>query len=314
MHVGVTKILPNFLILGAPKAGTTSLYQYLSQHPQVFMSAHKEPKFFAFEACDLNFTGPDRARKQIQDTTVVDIDSYQKLFASSQGQKAIGEASPIYLHNEQAAARIQYYLSDAKFIVILRNPVERAYSDWKHNFQQGFETLNDFRTALEAWDRRAQTRSIPYLNYIEKGYYAKHLKRYQKYFSKDQFAIFLFEELQNSPEKLLKSIFDFLKIDNSVKINTDKKFMVGKQLVRYPYFESTLMILDKFLRDSKHGTLDRMKKKIREWYLIPQVISGSDYKWLLSYYRTDIEQLQHMLSLDLSGWLDSEIRRAAICD
>ncbi len=278
------------------------------------MSAHKEPKFFAFEACDLNFTGPDRARKQIQDTTVVDIDSYQKLFASSQGQKAIGEASPIYLHNEQAAARIQYYLSDAKFIVILRNPVERAYSDWKHNFQQGFETLNDFRTALEAWDRRAQTRSIPYLNYIEKGYYAKHLKRYQKYFSKDQFAIFLFEELQNSPEKLLKSIFDFLKIDNSVKINTDKKFMVGKQLVRYPYFESTLMILDKFLRDSKHGTLDRMKKKIREWYLIPQVISGSDYKWLLSYYRTDIEQLQHMLSLDLSGWLDSEIRRAAICD
>jgi hypothetical protein len=310
----VTNILPSFLILGAPKAGTTSLYQYLSQHPQVFMSAHKEPKFFAFEKCDLNFTGPYKARKQIQDTTVVDIVSYQKLFVSARGQKAVGEASPIYLHNEQSAARIQHYLPDAKFIAILRNPVERAYSDWQHNFQQGFETLNDFRTALEAWDKRAQTMGIPYLNYIEKGYYAKHLERYQKYFSRDQFAIFLFEDLQNSPNNLLKIIFDFLEIDNSVKINTGKKFMVGQQQVRYTYFESALMILDNFLSGSKFGILDGMKTKIRDWYLIPQVISDSDYKWLLGYYRTDIEQLQHMLSRDLSGWLDPGIRRAAICD
>ena len=121
--------LPNFLIIGAAKGGTTSLYHYLNQHPQVYMSPMKEPRFFALENEKLNFQNPDKA---INKTSVTSLSEYYKLFDGVTNETAIGEASPLYMYSTKAVERIAHYVPTAKLIAILRNPVDRAYSCYKH--------------------------------------------------------------------------------------------------------------------------------------------------------------------------------------
>ena len=127
--------MPNFLIIGAMKSGTTALYYYLEQHPQVYMSPVKEPNFFCSEE---NSDGDFATR----------LGAYQDLFRDVSGEKAIGEASHCYLYEPEAAARIQEYITDAKLIAVLRDPVDRAYSHFLHMVRNGSEPLTDFALAL----------------------------------------------------------------------------------------------------------------------------------------------------------------------
>src|SRR3954452_17434204 len=117
--------MPNFLIVGAAKSGTTSLYYYLKQHPQVFVSPVKEPKFFAYEGEKVVYRGPGDAENNRR--LVNNLADYRALFGGANGAKAIGEASPVYLYSPKACERIRHYLPDAKLFVILRDPAERAY-------------------------------------------------------------------------------------------------------------------------------------------------------------------------------------------
>ncbi len=122
---------PNFLIIGALKAGTTSLFNYLMQHPQIYMSPVKEPKFFALVGEYL-----DPKKREILGKCVVDIEEYRALFDNVTTEKAIGEASAIYLSSRRAPGRIQHYILNVKLIAILRDPVERAYSHFLHNVRK----------------------------------------------------------------------------------------------------------------------------------------------------------------------------------
>ena len=116
--------LPNFLIIGSAKGGTSSLHYYLRQHPQIFMPDLKEPRFFALEGETLNFQNPDSA---INHDSVTNLREYKNLFANAINEIGIGEASPLYLYSEKAVRRIKHYVPDAKLIVILRNPVDRSF-------------------------------------------------------------------------------------------------------------------------------------------------------------------------------------------
>src|SRR3712207_4104321 len=125
--------LPNFLVIGAMKSGTTALYYYLEQHPEIYMSPVKEPNFFSQEnAAD----------------TVTHIGTYEQLFKGASGKKAIGEASHSYLYEPRAAAEIRRYVPKVKLIAILRNPIDRAYSHFLHMVRSGTEPLDDFAQAL----------------------------------------------------------------------------------------------------------------------------------------------------------------------
>src|SRR5690606_1060014 len=104
--------LPNFIIIGAPKAGTTSLYYYLRQHPQIFMSSVKEPNFFATEGLDLHTE--DALDRVWIDQSITDLDSYSTLFADVKDETAVGEASTSYLGSRHAARRIHYHVPDAR--------------------------------------------------------------------------------------------------------------------------------------------------------------------------------------------------------
>ena len=130
-------VLPNFLIIGAAKSGTTSLYSYLNQHPQVYFSPFKEPRFFALEGKEVNYQGPSQVVNQKAINT---IDEYEKLFAGVTDEVAIGEASTLYLYSPEAPAKIKQYIPQVKLIAILRNPIDRAYSGYCHLVRDGYES------------------------------------------------------------------------------------------------------------------------------------------------------------------------------
>lgn len=151
-----TMRLPNFLIIGAAKSGTSSLYRYLMEHPQVFMSPVKEPNFFALEGEQIDFSNPAMA-EQVLPKLATDLDAYRTLFQDVQHEQAIGEASSWYLHSTRAPVRIRRHIPEAKLIAILRNPAQRAYSGYRMNVRDGWEPCATFDDALQDQERRRGT-------------------------------------------------------------------------------------------------------------------------------------------------------------
>ena len=202
-------VLPNFLLIGTAKGGTTSLYSYLNQHPQIYMSTNKEPGFFALEGEKLDYQGPDEAFSR---TSVTDIDAYEKLFQGVNTEVAIGEASPFYLYFPKVPERIKHHIPNAKLIVSLRNPVERAYASYMHNVRVGYEN-DTFEDSLEKELQRIQDNWIYLWHYKQCGLYYQQLSRYFEIFSQEQIQIHLFEDLAQSTQATVQSIFSFLEID-----------------------------------------------------------------------------------------------------
>ena len=150
--------MPNFLIIGAMKSGTTALYYYLEQHPDIYMSPVKEPNFFSSH------------KQENAADTVTEFGIYRQLFSGGSGKKAIGEASHSYLYEPGAAAEIRRYIPEAKLIAILRNPIERAYSHFLHMVRSGTEPLDDFARALQE-DVVGIHKERAFQDYIGRGLY-----------------------------------------------------------------------------------------------------------------------------------------------
>ena len=195
--------MPNLFIVGAAKAGTTSLHAYLAQHPEVFMSERKEPHFFAsFEMHGQfdNFMPPVRNPAE-----------YQELFSGSEGRRVIGEASPSYLSEPDSPGRIKSAAPDAKIIISLRNPVQRAYSAYLMEFHAGQETL-PFKDALIADEKREQRWGRAF-QYVELGMYTNQVARYFDTFGRENVLVILFEDLIRDTASAMRNVADFLEID-----------------------------------------------------------------------------------------------------
>lgn len=164
--------LPNFLIIGPGRTGTTSLYYYLKQHPEIYMSPIKETNFFAYEQ---GKPGRSQISKRYNIFPIKNIEAYSALFKAVTKEKAIGEASPRYFFTPQAAERIKLILPEVKLIAILRDPVERAFSSYLRRNRDGFET----RTFPQAIQDDKQNTSNDYLfrqaPYWRTGFYHRHL-------------------------------------------------------------------------------------------------------------------------------------------
>jgi hypothetical protein len=198
--------LPNFIVIGAAKAGTTALYWYLAEHPTVFMSRVKETNFFAYGLDDggkLLYGDPEVHR-----FPVTSLQEYEELFAEAGDAAAIGEASPIYLECPQAAARIWELLPGARIICGLRHPVERAYSDYLMYLRarrRQFDPTRDL-TAVAAWAR-------PDSHWMRIGRYYEQLLRYFNAFHRERIHVFLFDDLKRSPEQVVQEMYGFLGVD-----------------------------------------------------------------------------------------------------
>jgi hypothetical protein len=196
---------PNTFIVGAAKTGTTSLHNYLGQHPQVFMSAWKEPHFFA----DIE---PDPKLSHMM-RRVGDEQSYRALFAAAGNRPVIGESSPSYLWDPGAAARIHARVPQARIIILLRDPIARAHSHYLMDVREGLQTL-PFPQALAADTAIPDKRwgGAGHL-YVELGLYAAQVARYLDLFPPEQVRIHLFDDLQHRPHRVLEDLAEFLHID-----------------------------------------------------------------------------------------------------
>lgn len=294
--------LPNFLIIGAAKAGTSSLHYYLSQHPQIFMPTLKEPKFFALEGEELNFQNPDQA---INHDSITHISGYQDLFKGVTDEIAIGEASPIYLYREKAAQRIKHYVPDAKLIVILRNPVERAFSCYTHLRREGYETLT-FEKSLEMEKQRVHNNWAHLWHYQTAGFYTKQLKPYFSLFDREQIKILFFDDLCRDSLSLLQEIYQFLGVDADFVPDLEKRNVSGmpKSLMLQKVLFRGNFLRDAFLSIFPRSLYGDLVKRIKKWNMGDKPSLHPDTRMrLASLYHDDILELQGLVKKDLSMWL-----------
>lgn len=293
--------LPNFFILGAAKAGTTSLYEYLKLHPQIFLPYVKEPQFFCN---DLLYS----------EGLVNYLETH---FKGAEGFPARGEATPHYLFYEKAAQRLAETLPEThqKFIVILRDPVERAYSLYWNMVHEGYETLS-FEQAIKAeYERRCnaddiEKRGTLRFQYVESGMYAQQLNRYLKYFSLDKFLILLQADLARDPAAELKKVLRFIAVEDSMEIDVNKKFNVASS-PRSRIFQNLVVkpnkvrrILGKlFPTHFKYWIVTNLLRWNKRDMLYPAMNPRTASK-LRSQFNDDVLELESLIGRKLTAWLE----------
>jgi hypothetical protein len=167
--------LPDFFVVGAPKAGTTALHVALARHPRRFRSRVKEPKHFLTDGPPPTGGGPGDARTFGE--YVWRRADYERLFDAAPAGALRGESTPFYLHDHAAQERIVAAVPDARMIALLRDPVDRAHSNWTHLWSAGLEPEGDFLRACDLESRRAARGWAPFWRYLELGRYGEQLQR-----------------------------------------------------------------------------------------------------------------------------------------
>lgn len=304
--------MPNFLVIGAQKAGTTALYNHLKQHPQVYMSQIKEPHFFAYEGEKLNFQGP-RDLEVMKHMVVSDLGDYEALFAGVSGEKAAGEASAMYLYSKKAPKRIRHYVPQVKLVAVLRDPTERAYSSFLHMIRDGREPLSDFGEALDVEQERIRENWGPIWHYRRMGFYHEQLSRYYETFEPGQIKVYLYEDLNDDPSGVLRDLYSFLGVDDSFVPDVSARYNASgvprnERLHALHHFllrpNPVKAALKPFLpRKLRQGLRANLVNTLRNRNLVKPPLPEEARRRLVEEYREDITKLQGLIGRDLSGWL-----------
>ncbi len=209
--------LPDFLIAGAPKAGSTALHAALVQHPQLFLSSPKEPKYFL---TDGRPPSPDTQRgpgdAHSAQEWIWRRDRYERLFDPAPAGTLRGESTPFYLWDTAAHARIAATIPDVRLIVVIRDPVDRAYSNWTHLWADGLEPESDFLTACNLEEDRAAAGYAPFWRYLGLGRYGEQLASLFEHVGREQVYVVRYRELIDAPAQTLDGIATFLGVDAGV--------------------------------------------------------------------------------------------------
>lgn len=295
-------MLPNFLIVGAAKAGTTSLCHYLSQHPQIFISPIKEPRFFTPEFYTTHCNGllRDRARKVPFST-----EEYHQLFSEVKAEIAIGESSTEYLYFPSAPVRIRDAIPQVKIIAILRNPIERAFSAFCYQSRDGCEPLS-FKQALLEEKARLEMRWRPGWLYVNCGFYYEQLKRYFDNFEAEKIKIFLYEDLDVSSVKVVQDICEFLGVNSNFEPDLSRRNISKVPRI---HLLNTLFVRENPVKTALKGLIpeggqrDILRKLKQLNFSEKPVLPKEIYHELVEVYKEDILRLEDLIERDLSHWL-----------
>lgn len=287
-------MLPDFFIVGAPKAGTTSLYRYLRNHPDIYMSPAKEPNYFSYsDIAAQNLYYRERGVESLQD--------YEKLFVRVSSHKAIGEASVSYLYYPEVALRIKNAIPDAIIIILLRNPVDRGFSHFLMDKKLGYISL----VFEDVIFKRVQHKNIDlyYQQYIELGLYHEQVKRYIDTFGKNRVKIVLTEDMKEDTAKVLHSVFEFLGVKNQPPADKARKHNVYKKprnnIVSRFYASKKLRSMLKSLLPA--CITNRIKNKIFIKEDKP-ALSEDTRACLTGLFADDVKHLETLIERDLSSW------------
>lgn len=291
-------IFPNFIIIGANKGGTSSFYQYLSQHPEVFMSEIKEPMFFLFWDKYEQDKKTDHAEPEwLNWKPISSLEVYQRMFVVPPHIKAAGEASTAYLANPRCAERIHDFNPQMKIIAVLRNPVFRAFSNYQMYVRLGYEK-EKFEACVEQ-ELSGNRGHLPQgRHYVQLGYYGQALARYYTIFGEENVRVYLNEELRDKPEWLFRDAFNFLGVDATFKPNVTEKFNVNENVTLRNGFQNLLVSADRKIPFTKVLGKTIRSRIYGELHLSPAMQSK-----LGNLYRDDVRQLERLAHRDLSHWI-----------
>jgi len=302
---------PNFFIVGAPKAGTTSLYRYLGQHPGIFLSPIKEPTFFAPDLAELKFAlgtsevDPESLCRYLQGpmdpgfaAVISEWAQYLQLFRNVRHETAVGEGSANYLASHAAPAAIHARIPQARILLLLRDPVDRLHSQYAEAIARG-----DAQGGFLAWVEQQQSleaRRHPRLGAVWNGFYAQHLGRFLRYFPAEQVRCYWYEQLCSAPGLLVKDVCSFLGVDPSRRIDVSRRHNVTMQPRSRLLIKATAPLAPLVRRVMPQPVVAALRTlRTRR----PPRMTRAERIAALSIYQDDIRELQVLLGRDLSAWL-----------
>ena len=293
--------LPNLLIVGAAKSGTTSLHNYLKQHPEIFMSNHKEPHFLINKEI-----GENRIPKAVKK-----LNEYSNLFDGSDTFKYRGESSAMYLQFPNIAIKnIKKYLEkNIKIIIMLRNPIDRAFSGYQHVKRFNVDEELTFAQALDVCEDRyfKQTSITPATRYIHIGMYYDFVKKFMHSFS-GQVHVIIYDDFITDTQNELSKVFSFLKV-KKIDVNITEKYMVGGWKWKNRFFKNTFMkksFLKKIIKIIAPFKFLRIFLNDLFKYLFTMPDDKMDIsvrKKLQNIYKNDVINLSKLLNRDLNFWI-----------
>lgn len=293
---------PNFFIVGAPKCGTTAMYSYLSQHPDIFMPEIKEPHFFGSDLYAPYF--------------IRNKEKYLSIFAEAKNEKRVGEASVWSLYSKCAADEIKALYPDASIVIMLRNPVDMIYSYHSQRLYNCTEDITDFQSALEAETQRKQNLLLPEfpypihgLFYREIAKYTDQVERFLKVFAHQQVKIIIFDDFKADTKQSYKELLQFLEVDDSFQpvieiVNPNKlpRSTKFKKLIKQPPLP--LQILVRTLLPSKN-LRNKLRMEVFNYnlkYTSRPSMDSQLRQQLQEEFAEDIKRLSDLLGRDLTHW------------
>jgi hypothetical protein len=299
--------LPDFLVAGVPKAGTTALHAALSSHPGLYLSPIKEPKFFLTDGPPPTKGGPGDALTYREH--VWQRDAYEALFDAAPPGTLRGEATPLYLYDPAAMPRIQALIPDAKLIVVIRDPVERAHSNWAHLWSAGLEPIGDFVSACAEEERRIEAGWASFWHYTGLGRYGEQLERTFSLFPRNQVLVLRYRLLIDSPALTLDRICGFLGTDTEVLTEIPRENVTAqpKETHLHRAVSAGLRVSDAIGRllpgSVATPVTHRLERFLQRDRRERQPLTWEQRQALLPKFEADIRLLERTLGEDFGEWL-----------
>jgi len=301
---------PDFLTIGAGKSGTTSLNNYLEQHPDIFFSKRKETNFFSYELMNpADFK--EKEELEYYKNSIINIEEYLNLFIHIPPNKIKGEASNTYLYNPNAANRIKHYFPNIKLIAIVRQPADRLYSRYLHllreNRKDEVNTFSELLNKESIWWRRSDL--------IEEGFYYKHLKKYYEIFPIENIKVIVYDEFRSNVNEVMNNVYKFLNVYDSFKPNTTvklnqsgvirnkriDKLIGGKSIILKPF---KLLLPSLYYKTKNNLAIRSWLNNLRSKNMVKPKPDSELMRYLtLDVYKDDILLLQDLIQKDLSNWI-----------
>ena len=304
--------IPDFAVIGAPRAGTTSLYRYLQEHPGVYMSPHKEPSFFACgeAAAALLETDLPLADPAVLARSVLTWSDYRALFSAAAPDQRTGEASPTYLYTEHAPAVLAHHTPDARVVVSLRQPVERAFSHLSVARGGAPVTAADLRTALAGEVDHPPSILVDKDDYLRPGQYGRHLSRWLDTFGADRVHVIRYEALDTDPLATLGALFAFIGVDAayrpdvSVRYNQSGSFSpLSVTGVTHRFLPVARRLTARLPAGAVHR-LAKLRARVRGAERSAEALDpGVRAELTEKYYADDLARLAELTGDDYADWL-----------
>jgi hypothetical protein len=308
---GAVRRLPDFLIVGAAKSGTTSLYYYLRQHPALFLSDLKEPGYLCFSGMTRPIVQnglPDMWR-----AAVIDLDTYAELFARAPHNVRMGEATPEYLLlSARTVGNVTRLYGDSakhlRFIAILRNPVDRIWSHYWMMLRDGYENRSfDDATSPHTIASRLASGWHPAYDYVGYGLYGRQMRDYVDAFGADRVAVVLFDDLARDAGETCTRLFRFLEVDTSISPEVSVHHNPSGAL-RYPALHRVLFTRETAVKQLArrlvaHERLQGIKSAVIRWNSQRVEMPAVTRDRLNALYADEVASVGRLIGRDLSHWL-----------